>query len=184
MKNALKWVAGVFCFVGSFSALIQGAADSFVLLLLAALVTTPPTLHLIEAWLGIKFQRPYRYLLSGGLFVLGAVNMPGTPEESPAPESIKTVCDTVYIVRVDTVTVHDTVFQAATSSRKTRRSETTTSNQIAPVEYYSSPSPAPKKRTVRKSVSSGNGYIRGPRGGCYYYNSSGRKVYVDRSLCD
>lgn len=27
-------------------------------------------------------------------------------------------------------------------------------------------------------------YIRGPRGGCYYINSSGRKVYVDRSLCD
>lgn len=32
--------------------------------------------------------------------------------------------------------------------------------------------------------SSGRGYIRGPRGGCYYYSSSGRKVYVDRSLCN
>lgn len=27
-------------------------------------------------------------------------------------------------------------------------------------------------------------YIRGPRGGCYTYSSSGRKRYVDRSLCD
>jgi uncharacterized protein YgiM (DUF1202 family) len=27
-------------------------------------------------------------------------------------------------------------------------------------------------------------YIRGPRGGCYYLSGSGRKVYVDRSLCD
>ncbi len=26
-------------------------------------------------------------------------------------------------------------------------------------------------------------YIRGPRGGCYYINSSGTKVYVDRSNC-
>jgi len=28
------------------------------------------------------------------------------------------------------------------------------------------------------------GYIRGPRGGCYYFSGSGRKVYVDRSLCN
>jgi hypothetical protein len=28
------------------------------------------------------------------------------------------------------------------------------------------------------------GYIRGPRGGCYYLSGSGRKVYVDRSLCN
>jgi hypothetical protein len=27
-------------------------------------------------------------------------------------------------------------------------------------------------------------YIRGPRGGCYYINSHGNKVYVDRSLCN
>jgi SH3-like domain-containing protein len=28
------------------------------------------------------------------------------------------------------------------------------------------------------------GYIRGPRGGCYYISGSGRKVYVDRSMCN
>jgi hypothetical protein len=27
-------------------------------------------------------------------------------------------------------------------------------------------------------------YIRGPRGGCYYINSRGKPVYVDRSLCN
>jgi uncharacterized protein YgiM (DUF1202 family) len=27
------------------------------------------------------------------------------------------------------------------------------------------------------------GYIRGPRGGCYYINSRGNKTYVDRGLC-
>jgi len=26
-------------------------------------------------------------------------------------------------------------------------------------------------------------YITGPRGGCYYKNSHGKKTYVDRSLC-
>ncbi len=32
--------------------------------------------------------------------------------------------------------------------------------------------------------STDRGYIRGPRGGCYYYSGSGRKVYGDRSLCN
>jgi len=27
-------------------------------------------------------------------------------------------------------------------------------------------------------------YIRGPRGGCYTFSKSGRKRYVDRSMCD
>lgn len=27
-------------------------------------------------------------------------------------------------------------------------------------------------------------YYKGPRGGCYYYSSSGKKVYVDRGLCN
>lgn len=40
--------------------------------------------------------------------------------------------------------------------------------------------------TTVRSVppSSSNGYIRGPRGGCYYLSGSGRKVYVDRGLCN
>lgn len=36
----------------------------------------------------------------------------------------------------------------------------------------------------RTSGYSGGGYIRGPRGGCYTYSASGRKRYVDRSLCN
>jgi len=34
------------------------------------------------------------------------------------------------------------------------------------------------------SASRSSGYIRGPRGGCYTFSSSGRKHYVDRSMCD
>lgn len=35
-----------------------------------------------------------------------------------------------------------------------------------------------------RGSSGGRTYIRGPRGGCYYINSSGNKTYVDRSLCN
>jgi hypothetical protein len=37
--------------------------------------------------------------------------------------------------------------------------------------------PDPKPVSSRK-------YMKGPKGGCYYINSSGKKVYVDRSLCN
>lgn len=47
----------------------------------------------------------------------------------------------------------------------------------ASVPLYSAPAPTPRSQRS-------NGYIRGPRGGCYYINGSGRKTYVDRSLCN
>jgi hypothetical protein len=47
---------------------------------------------------------------------------------------------------------------------------------VSTPETYSPPQP-PRPTTDRT-------YIRGPRGGCYYISSSGRKVYVDRSMCN
>jgi PBCV-specific basic adaptor domain len=46
-----------------------------------------------------------------------------------------------------------------------------------------------KKASKRRSGSTGRSYgartyYQGPRGGCYYYSSSGKKVYVGRSLCN
>jgi hypothetical protein len=38
--------------------------------------------------------------------------------------------------------------------------------------------------TPARTTGASRGYIRGPRGGCYYLSASGRKVYVDRSLCN
>lgn len=46
-------------------------------------------------------------------------------------------------------------------------------------EVKEPPQPAPKK-----ADSSGRTYIRGSRGGCYYINGSGKKTYVDRTLCN
>lgn len=42
--------------------------------------------------------------------------------------------------------------------------------------------PEREQRSVPTQMS--EGYIRGPRGGCYYISGSGRKVYVDRSMCN
>lgn len=37
--------------------------------------------------------------------------------------------------------------------------------------------------TGKESSRTENGYITGPRGGCYYWNSNGKKTYVDHSYC-
>ncbi len=38
--------------------------------------------------------------------------------------------------------------------------------------------------TKKQAYNNGIKYYRGPRGGCFYYTSSGRKQYVDRSYCN
>jgi hypothetical protein len=44
--------------------------------------------------------------------------------------------------------------------------------------------PRGTKGSSRKSATSaGSFYITGPRGGCYYWNSNGKKTYVDHSYC-
>ena len=48
------------------------------------------------------------------------------------------------------------------------------------------PPPQQSAQTTYQSIrpSANNRLIRGPRGGCYYISGSGRKVYVDRGMCN
>ena len=55
---------------------------------------------------------------------------------------------------------------------------------IAPRRAVRTPPVTQSEDSGGAAVGSGGGYIRGPRGGCFYYTSSGRKQYVDRSLCN
>lgn len=53
----------------------------------------------------------------------------------------------------------------------------------APAAASSTPQSFTSARGRRRSSTGSRDYQRGPRGGCYFYTSSGRKEYVDRSLC-
>jgi hypothetical protein len=44
--------------------------------------------------------------------------------------------------------------------------------------------PPPPQQNIESPPARSNGFIRGPRGGCYTLSASGRKRYVDRSLCN
>lgn len=48
-----------------------------------------------------------------------------------------------------------------------------------PVENRPKPTPPPSAASTTEKK-----YIRGARGGCYYLSASGKKVYVDRGLCN
>ena len=66
-------------------------------------------------------------------------------------------------------------------------SDPPTEQTVVPDYIPSAPSVPQRERsreTPARSTAADRGYIRGPRGGCYYISSSGRKVYVDRSLCN
>jgi len=60
--------------------------------------------------------------------------------------------------------------------------------QVVIPDYPPPTPPIPRRRipteTNPPTTSESRGYIRGPRGGCYYISGSGRKVYVDRSMCN
>ena len=91
-----------------------------------------------------------------------------------------------YVVRIaDAVGwMHGNTFRLTSGSSEDSQS-------AAELPTYTPPE-APKRpaRVISESSSGGSsssagrGYIRGPRGGCYYISGSGRKVYVDRSLCN
>jgi hypothetical protein len=96
-----------------------------------------------------------------------------------------------YVVRIDDSVgwMHGNTFRFGSGSGIQQ------SNPV--LDDDASPSPAASRPRPRRSrsgsvqsdasgsrSSSGRTLIRGPRGGCYYYSSSGSKVYVERSLCN
>lgn len=62
------------------------------------------------------------------------------------------------------------------ASSESSNSASTARNRSSSTSYTPS--------SPKNSGYSAGGYIRGPRGGCYTYSGSGRKRYVDRSLCN
>lgn len=51
-------------------------------------------------------------------------------------------------------------------------------------QNYKAPQPTRYRTHRRRIPASSRQLIRGPRGGCYYINDNGNKIYVDRSLCN
>jgi hypothetical protein len=48
----------------------------------------------------------------------------------------------------------------------------------------STTAPVVPQSTVLPKTPEGRTYTKGPKGGCYYLSASGKKIYVDHSLCN
>jgi hypothetical protein len=60
-----------------------------------------------------------------------------------------------------------------------KKDNQTPHHSTSPQSYVS-----PTNSISGNDASKSSGYIRGPRGGCYTFSASGKKRYVDRSLCN
>lgn len=92
-----------------------------------------------------------------------------------------------YVVRIGDMVgwLHGNTFRFGSSAARTSN-PTWDNTSLSPPANTSRParSDTSQSGTSISRPSYGRMYYRGPRGGCYYYSSSGRKVYVDRSLCN
>ena len=91
-----------------------------------------------------------------------------------------------YVVRIaDAVGwMHGNTFRFTNSSLSETQSEPEPQASFPVVPSSRPPRVRADAPSGVSSSSAGRTYIRGPRGGCYYYSGSGRKVYVDRGLCN
>jgi hypothetical protein len=175
LKVALRWIAGVLFVQLAFGALFTfpPAAIGYFL---AAAFCIPPVLNALETrLLKLKLQRWLKYatVLAGAILSTWQMDQGLTAQGVFDEQRIQAAAKRVTVY--DTVKVYDTT-----------RVEIPVQVPAASAPIYSSSAPKPSRtRRARASASSsGSMYQRGPRGGCYYINASGRKVYVDRSLCD
>ena len=113
----------------------------------------------------------------------------GTEQEIDEGTIVKVLDEKLpwYVVRAgnrvgwmhgDTIAFIDTESSAPATQRR---------QAVSPDYTPSTPSVPRRESSTETSTpitGADRGYIRGPRGGCYYISGSGRKVYVDRGMCN
>lgn len=130
----------------------------------------------------------YARVISENAHLRDTPSVSGASEQEVAEDTIVKVLDEKlpwYVVRVGNRVgwMHGNTLEFISTQGSV--SEPPQQQIVVPDSKPSTPS-VPRSRPSRpvKSTVSDRGYITGPRGGCYYLSGSGRKVYVDRSLCN
>jgi len=177
-----------------------------------ALVCMPVTRSLLEKATGKAMNTTLRYSIIVAAWLSIGIFARSVPEDKQ-PAVAKNIADTTVKVKADStpkvaVAAIDTtpslvsvpvdttpVYAAATPSTPADNTSATdntsaSDNTDAVNTSYSSSSSSTSTSTRKwkgygKSKTSGtSGYTLGPRGGCYYINAKGKKVYVDHSYCN
>ena len=213
MSHRLQQAAGILLLVLSLKGCSEGGTSLWgsLILLLAAIICLPFSRMRAEK-AGFRFSRLGRYVIVILGFFLGTalhhagkapepeVSLPeaNTSNFAPSPAAGGEAQQAAF----SGVIAQEKPQKTPARSRRHASAFAGAPQQtgVTPVVYQKKPRKSParsrrssslKKRTPRKTSyrsrssyrSATNNYITGPRGGCYYINASGRKVYVDRSNC-
>jgi len=145
----------------------------------------------------LNAQTPrYARVISANANLRDAPSITSVSEEEIAEGTLVKVLDEKlpwYVVRVVNRVgwLHGNAIEFISIQDST--SEPKTQQMVAPKQSSSLPRAQPRESlpVTPRATAGGHveptterGYIRGPRGGCYYISGSGRKVYVDRGLCN
>lgn len=179
-KLALQNVFGVLLLILSIPMFFEGGVGILgsIFMIIGGLVSIPQTRQLIEQRFNVTFSKPVKVILI--LFGWLSIGIFSKPTPATATDSA--------VNKQETTTSATTVVSAGDTLAANNVLNTESKNAITSIEEnqtYSSGVNTVKTNKKRNSNSSGSsGYIRGPRGGCYYINSKGKKVYVDHSYCN
>lgn len=104
-----------------------------------------------------------------------------TPSVSQPTNSLKPapLIATPKTVPTNKVNNSSTPIATATPNQKVKKNN----NKVEKASEEESSLSAEDSSDDSSQTTNNDGYHLGPRGGCYYYGGTGRKVYVDRSLC-
>lgn len=134
----------------------------------------------------VKAQTPrYARVISANANLRDTPSIASSSEQEIVEGTIVKVLDQKlpwYVIRAGNLVgwMHGKTFHFI----ETQNSVLDPSRQVVVPDYGQSDAVPEPPRTPTRATGSSRGYIRGPRGGCYYLSGSGRKVYVDRSLCN
>lgn len=174
-----------------------------IILIAGGLICVPKTRRIIEQKYNFQFSKPAKYIaVIFAWFSIGVFSKPtsqNTTKENTAnsfystpttknetPLSTDTVTEAnVPVTRNQTTEVKSEEVKKQSSKIQSNKSSVSSQNLTTKSTSSVSKKSKKKKSGYGNSYTSGrSGYIRGPRGGCYYINSNGRKVYVDHSYCN
>lgn len=173
--QALQNIAGILLLLLSFPMFAEGGAGIIGCLFMIAggLICIPVTRQLIERKVNLQFSKPLRIIIIAlGWLSIGIFSKPASvTKENTANTSLAATPAPGVKPVADTLAAKNTLTETGIGS--------------GGHQQYASGLYTGKERKGTKSYASRTGgYTRGPRGGCYYINASGNKVYVDRSYCN
>lgn len=179
-KQMLENIFGILLLLLSFRMFAEGGSGIVGALFMIAggLLCIPKTRHFIEQQFNFKFSKVVKIVvIAFGWLSIGIFSKPvsSNTDDSVAKTQPKLINNDTIVQVVDTPVTNSYL------STKVQEKNVTTENK----QNFSSSTNKGKANKKRNSYSSGNSrYMRGPRGGCYYLSSNGKKVYVDHSYCN